>query len=102
MNEVAINKILRYLDDLDDDFGDPCIRPELFEEQSFSRWAVYEILHMLMDRPFDPASVVIESFVYKMTPISYESVKLSKGRMFEAARNVADDILHLLSKGEHQ
>lgn len=92
MNDVAILEVQKYLGQFEDvKLDDP-----MFETLSYSKWAAGEILHLLMDRPCEPADSIIEEFSYLMTLRSYECTKPRKSQIFTIAVDVADEILQLI------
>lgn len=74
----------------------PRFRSErLFEEMSYARWAAFEIVHALMDRPFDPPDEVVEAFLLKMA-LYYSTAKHEHHRkIFSIAEDAAEEILCL-------
>lgn len=94
MNEVEIKKISQYIEN---DLFEPGPNwpHHLFEERSYSRWAAFEILHRLMDYPFDQADVIIDGFIFEMSMFAHGDN--TNGRhIFSIAEKVARDILFIL------
>ena len=68
---------------------------ELFEEQSYARWAVYELANRLMDRPYEFADLIVQDFTLEMIGYMRETKDPAKKRIFKAAIEAAYDILTL-------
>ena len=94
MYEIVLSVIHDYLVDLD-----KCTRPRFgqtrYEEQSYARWAAYELMFAILDnRDIHPIDVV-EKFVCKM--VKYSECKSEKKRIiFSIAQHVSEDILDIL------
>ena len=97
MWEHAVQKVMDYIDNV-------LIEPErkwqpyLFEAWSYSRWAATEILHLLMDRPYEFPEDVIASFALKMQMYAGESSQKDRLK-FQTAADVAEEILEFYLKG---
>lgn len=65
-----------------------------FEQRSYQKWAVDEIIRSIERSKSVPPITVIEDFIYKMDDFSRSSRKRSM--MFSVAHDVAADILDLL------
>lgn len=92
MNDLEIQMVLRYIDEyLPEPNG--LWTKEAIAERSYSRWAAYEIIHRLTERPFDPPEEVVEMFVLELTGY----VLSDAPEAFSAARDAAIDILCILS-----
>lgn len=94
MNEVAICKIMSYIENA---LFEPRYRwsESMFKERSYSRWAAFEILERIMDRPFTQPDLIIEEFIIKMAYFSCINEDTEASRMFIVARDAAEDILSL-------
>ena len=92
-NEAGINAILNVIDSW---YFEPeaCWPREVFEEHSQQRWAINEILQVLIDNPEDPADWLIENFRDRMVycwALAEEDDR--KSMLFCTAISVAEDIL---------
>lgn len=96
MNEVAIYKIMGYIENA---LFEPRYRwsESVFKERSYSRWAAFEILERIMDRPFTPPDLIIDEFIIKMEYFSCFHEDTEASRMFIIARDAAQDILEIIS-----
>lgn len=93
MNDSAIEKVIRYLDE--QLFEPSHYWPsDIFEERSYSRWAACEVIQRLMDQPFEQPDTIVEAFIFEMSMYAYVG-GLSNRRMFSIARDAAEDILCL-------
>lgn len=101
-NETAICHVLNYMDEV---LFEPkkLWDEDIFEEQSWSRWAAYEIFELLADHPDDFPDTIVESFYDKMWYYHDISPEGSKQQLrFGTAMNVAYDLLdiiYMLGKG---
>ena len=95
MNDEAITMILKYLEECLFEPKRNWPRSE-FDRRSYSRWAVNEILELLMDHPFTPADIVIDEFIIKMCYFSHLNKKGDQRFMF--AIDIAEDIQSLLTQ----
>ena len=68
---------------------------EYFKEQSYARWAVYELANRLMDRPYEFADVIIQDFMLEMLGYMHETDDPNKKQIFKVAAYTAEDILTL-------
>lgn len=94
MNDEAVIKILRYLEEyLFEPMKD--WPKEEFERRSYERWAAYEIVESLMDNPFTTADMVIDEFIFKM--ISFFLLAKEQKQQFIFAIDVAETIRSLLT-----
>lgn len=66
---------------------------DMFEKQSFSRWAAEDILQGILDRPYDMPETVVEDYIITM---SYYARNYSGIAMFQIALNTAKEILALI------
>lgn len=69
--------------------------PDIFEEQSYARWAVYELANRLMDRPYEFADSIVQDFILELTGYLYATDDPQKKRLFGVAIDAAEDILTL-------
>lgn len=83
------------------EFADECLKePQYrlsrgcFEQRSYQRWAVDEILKNIEESKFTPPVLVVEDFIRKMDDFSCKNKKA--GIIFSVARDVAIDILDVL------
>lgn len=99
MNERAISMIRQYIDKylFEPQFRWPKIE---FDKRSYSIWAANEIITRLMDRPFDPPEIIIESFLLEMVAFSTLKEESKSHFIFTVASEVAEDILYLFTRGE--
>lgn len=95
MNERAIYRLLECLEEnlVEPNYFWP---QDMFEEQSYARWAVYEIINMLMDRPFQEAQDVVEDFILRMCWLKSTTEVDQKIRLYEIAIETAKDILTII------
>lgn len=95
MYEEAVRKILECLDE---NLFEPNIKwsDYEFERQSYSRWAAYEIMNRMMDHPCDIPEIAAEEFLYTMATFAAITDEPKKRRIFEIARDTANDILTIL------
>ena len=68
---------------------------DIFEEQSYARWAAYELVNLLMDRPHECPDLIIEEFIFKMAVMEHAADDPMKSRIFGIAKDTAKDILTL-------
>ena len=90
----AIERIKAYMDE---NLFEPSRNWPLYETERriYSRWAVTEIIEALSSRPMDFPEIVVEEFLIKMIIFSRDEDGLSN-QMFVVAKEVAEDILHLI------
>lgn len=96
MNEQEVRVIQRYVDEV---LFEPHINwPKYeFKDQSYSRWAAYEILNLIMDHPFTEASITVEEFMLKMDYFYALAGNDEKARfLFTSARHTAETIFDLI------
>lgn len=67
-----------------------------FEEMSFARWAVGEMLNLVSDHPFKSAYDTIATFALKMEVYAFLSDGKSSNRIFSVAAEVANEFLDLI------
>ena len=97
MSTEAAQKLLRYIDEY------YCPPPfvwheRLFEEMSYSRWAAFEIVERLMDRPLDPPEDVVEDFLLRVALYSQVAKTPAQQCMFSIAEDTAEDILQFFKQ----
>lgn len=66
-----------------------------FERRSYSRWAAYELVDQIMDRPLDAPIDTIEKFMFKMAYYAYCSVDERRCRIFQTAVETAEELVLL-------
>lgn len=95
MHDLAVQKILSCLDDI---LFEPDKRwsNDDFERQSYARWAAYEIINLIMDKPYDMPEIAAEEFMYTMATFAAFTKNSKKRRIFEIACDTANDILTIL------
>lgn len=95
MNERAIYRLLECLEEnlVEPNYFWP---QDMFEEQSYARWAVYEVINMIMDRPFQEAQDVVEDFILRMCWLKSTTEVDQKIRLYEIAIETAKDILTII------
>ena len=94
MYEEALLAIQRYIDEY---LFEPPIywSKRDFSKQVYSRWAAFELMERIMDRPFDQPDMIIEHFLIEMVMYAHMEEKPKKRRIFLIAKDTAEDILHL-------
>ena len=95
MNELEARMVLHYIDEY---LFEP-VRTwpkQEFEDRTFSRWAAYEIVQRLMDAPFDPPDLIVESFIFELAECSYLAKDPEVAEIFLTAKEAAEVILCLL------
>lgn len=82
-------------------YADKCLREpqrwlprEYFEQRSYQKWAVNEILKSIKDSEVIPPVMVVENFIRKMDDFSCKNQKTSI--IFSTAHDIAEDILDVL------
>lgn len=82
---------------LEDNLPEPNLNwpKDIFEEQSYARWAAYELANRLMDRPYEFVDHVIQDFILEMMGYLHNSTDPQKKRLFRIAIDTAEDILTL-------
>ena len=65
-------------------------RKEYFEQHSYSRWAVKELIRRIQIKKNTPPIIVIEDFIQEMD--EYSCKKSSSSFMFSVAKDTAEDI----------
>lgn len=95
MNEVEVITVMNYIDD---QLFEPKINwpREEFSRRSYSRWAAYEILELVLNRPFNSATELIEDFIIEMWYFLYIAPNEKSGYKFLIAMDVAENILLLM------
>ena len=96
MNDLEISIVLRFIEDHLFEPGGSWSR-QVLKERAYSRWAAYEIVRRLMDHPFDPVEVTIESFIFELIGAEYLAKNDKTAGMFSVAQDTAEDILCLLT-----
>lgn len=91
INEEAVIKIMNYI-------YSHCFEPDVkfptawFDQMSYSNWAAYEILELVMDHPLDDPSLLIDEFIIKMELFTLVGGPFEKGIIFSIAKDTAEDI----------
>lgn len=94
MDDAAISTILKYVDE-------KLVEPDLkwpkdaFKKRTYARWAAYEIIQRLMDRPFEMPDIIVYDYMIKMSVFSYFDDNEERKNMFKIASKTAEDILNL-------
>lgn len=91
MNDVAISIITKYIEE---NFFDPQLNwpKEEFDKRSYSKWAAYEILESVMDKPFTIPIEVIDEFYLKMAMFNYAADGTNQEFLFKCATDTAEEI----------
>lgn len=90
-NEEAAYKIVKYIDE---EMQDPHKSWSGYEQMllSYSQWAAYELVNLLLDNPFGNPISTIDYFLLKME-LYYRSSKNEKSRLvFLRALKTAEEI----------
>ena len=95
MSERAIMAILRHAEEHLFEPSQKWPRYE-HEERSYSRWAAYEIIQLLMDRPLEDPRILIEGFMLQMISFSQRYDPRDGCNMFTVAADTANDILQII------
>lgn len=91
INEETVNKIMNYI-------YSHCFEPDVkfpkewFDLMSYSNWAAYEILELVMDHPLEDPGMLIDEFIMKMELFSFVGDQSEKGIIFSIARDTAEEI----------
>ncbi len=72
------------------------------EKHSFAKWAVDELLKIIIDSPFDPIDEIVENFIIKMTFYSMYSENQAIYFRFNLASDIAEDILNYLRENNQK
>lgn len=95
MNDESIFSILQYANTYL--FSPMKSWPRLyFEERSYARWAVNEIIKNILDHPFYPADEIVYDFVLTMELFSKQTEGSEICFRFSVAKEIAEDILKIL------
>lgn len=89
MNKETIFVLQEYLADHDKP-GRYSWRKEYFEQYSYSRWAVKELIRRIQIKKKVPPILVIEDFIREMD--KYSCMRSSSSFMFSVAKDTAEDI----------
>ena len=97
MGTEAAEKLLAYIDEY---YCEPPFvwHTQLFEEMTYSRWAAFEILGRILDRPFDPPEDVVSDFLLRVALYSQVVKTPTQQRIFSIAEDTAEDILQFFSR----
>lgn len=95
MNEQAIYRLLECLNEnlTEPNWSWP---EDMFEERSYARWAVYEIIDLLMDRPFQDPKDVVEDFILRMCWLKSTTEVDKRIKIYETAIRTAEDVLTII------
>lgn len=101
MNDIVIEKISNYLDktmEIEDFMNEATasLSPITMPDRSYIRWAVYEIMNRIMDRPYESPEIIVEGFLYEMISMTQLSKPSVKKRIFEIGKRTAEDILEFI------
>lgn len=66
-----------------------------FAKRSYAQWAAYEIVHKLMDHPFEDPIIVIESFMFEMGMYAGISEDEERSWIFQIAVETAEELILL-------
>lgn len=99
MNERALMTIMKYLDDYDEPPGLDWPQQEI-EEVTFTKWALEEILNLVWDHPWTPASETIEAFAVKLECYSLLTDREQQARIFSIAAKAAWETLDYIEEVE--
>lgn len=66
-----------------------------FEKRTYSRWAAYEIINRIMDKPFDMPSCIIEEFMTEMSMYACYGKDKHRSWIFQVAAETAEEMLSL-------
>ena len=96
MHEKAILKIIKYLEE---DVFEPKANwsKRKFQEQSYARHTINEIVELLMCTPFKSADMVVEDYLFNMVLFSCMAKTERSKLIFSTARYVAEDILLIIT-----
>lgn len=95
MNDVVVTTVMQYINE---HLFEPRINWSKveFRRRTYSRWAAYEIIELLMNHPFDDSELVVEDFILKMFYCLHVAEGNNKSDfVFLSAIEVAEDILFL-------
>lgn len=95
MNEIEVIIVQHYINEY---LFEPTSSwpKESFEERSHARWAAFEIMHRLMDFPFDSPDMIVEAFILELTMYLYLAKDEKTTKLFSVAKDTAEDILCLV------
>lgn len=68
-----------------------------FEKRSYSRWAAYEIIDRIMDKPFEIPICVIENFIFEMAMYACYGEDKHRSFIFQTAVETAEEIILLFN-----
>lgn len=101
MDDTIIEKISNYLDktmEIEDfmDEATASLSPMTMPDRSYIRWAVYEIMNRIMDRPYESPEIIVERFLYEMISMIQLSNPSVKKHIFKIGMHTAEDILKII------
>lgn len=68
-----------------------------FEKRSYSRWAAYEIIERIMDKPFEMPLCIIENFIFEMAMYACYGEDEHRSFIFQTAVETAEEIILLFN-----
>jgi hypothetical protein len=99
MNERAVMELMEILDGYEEPIGRDWPEHEQ-QDATFSHWAIDEILNLVWDHPWTPASDTIENFALKLEFFIAESKSEEQRRIFAIAAETAWEILETIKEVE--
>lgn len=95
MCETAIGKLFECLDEnLKEPVG--WWPEDEFEERAMARWAVYEMINKIIERPFEDPKDVVYDFLLEMMGRASTANSEQKERTYTIACDTAEDVLTIL------
>lgn len=91
---LAEKIIIDYISDLELPMWNS-IHIERFNQIAYSRWAAFEILYLIRQKPDIPPTILVENFVNKMVDMSLSNKKYSMIACiaYDAAMDILDRLL---------
>lgn len=93
MNEKALSIILTWLDGYEEEKPDPDWPQQEYEECIFSKWALGEILELVLDNPWTSANVTVLEFAMQMLVYAGSAGTDGQERIFRIAATTAFELL---------
>lgn len=100
MNDRALLYIVSVLDCYPERPYDRSFPDSLKEEITYSRWALNELLDLVWDHPFVPASETIEGYAIVFQIYAEASVLPDQKRIFDIAADTAIELLKEIKEVE--
>lgn len=95
-SELAISIIQEYIEQYL--FSPSFSWPENeFKKRSYAQWAAYEIVHRIMDKPFELPVYVIENFMFEMVMYAYYGEDEQRSLIFQTAVETAEELVLLFN-----